>query len=316
MRRRDFLIGLGFSLAGAGRVRAQQKKIWRVAYLASGTDEQVDFFRKRMAELGYTQGDNLIIEVRAADGEFARLPAFASELLAFRPDLIVAEATPAIAAVHKLTSTIPIVMSSVTTPLEAGFVRSFAHPGGNITGVVNMFGDLTAKSFDILHLALPAARTIGILMSSNPTHKQTFELAKSGAAALGLTTVAFMAATPVDLDRTFDEIKQAKCDALYVLADPIRHRIPELAISAHIPAVFQYGRYVELGGLMSYGPDILAVIAHSADFVDKILKGANPADLPLEQPTKFEFVINLKTAKTLGLTIPESVLLLADRVVE
>jgi ABC-type uncharacterized transport system substrate-binding protein len=153
-------------------------------------------------------------------------------------------------------------------------------------------------------------------MSSNPTHARMLELANSGAKTMGLTTVSFMAQSPDDLDRTFAEIADAKCDALYVLADPFRPRIPDLAAATHIPAIYQYSRYVEVGGFMSYGPDVLAVIAHSADFVDRIFKGANPANLPLEQPTKFEFAVNLRTAKSLGLTVPESVLLLADKVIE
>jgi putative ABC transport system substrate-binding protein len=180
-----------------------------------------------------------------------------------------------------------------------------------------MFGDLTAKSLEILHRVLPDAKTIGVLMSANPTHAQLYEVAREGARAIGLFTVPFVAATPTDLELAFQKIQQEKCDALYVLADPYRPKIPELAAATHIPAIYQYGYYVEAGqGLMSYGPDIVALIAHAADLLDRILKGANPADLPVEQPTKFEFVINLKTAKALDLAIPDAVVLQADIVIE
>jgi putative tryptophan/tyrosine transport system substrate-binding protein len=154
-------------------------------------------------------------------------------------------------------------------------------------------------------------------MSANPTHAQLYEVASKGARMIGLSTVPFVAATPADLERVFLEIKQAKCDALFALADPYRPKIPILAAATQIPAIYQYGYFVETGeGLMSYGPDVVALIAHAADPLHKILKGANPAELPVEQPTKFEFVLNLKTAKALGLAVPESVLLMADKVVE
>ena len=317
MKRRTFLIGCGLSLAGAYGSLAQQQRVWRVAYLSSGAiGQQIEVFRKRMGELGYVEGNNLRIETRSAEGNYRRLPTLANELINLDPDVIVAEATPAIAAVQKRTVKIPIVMATVTDPIGSGFAKSFSHPGGNLTGSAPMFGDLAAKSFDILHLVLPNARKVAILMSSNPTHARMLKSANSGAQTMGLTTVSFMARSPDDLDRTFTEIADAKCDALYVLADPFRPRIPDLAAATHIPAIYQYGAYVEIGGFMSYGPDVLAVIAHSADFVDRIFKGADPANLPLEQPTKFEFAVNLKTAKSLGLTVPESVLLLADKVIE
>jgi putative ABC transport system substrate-binding protein len=230
--------------------------------------------------------------------------------------VIVAEATPAIAAVQRETSSIPIVMSPSTDPIGSGFVKSFAHPGGNITGSANMFGDLTAKTLEFLHLVVPNARTVAVLMSSNPTHAPLFEVARTGAQRLGLTALPFVAPTPADLERLFGEIRKANCDALYVLADPYRPIIAELAISARLPSVYQYSLFVDIGGLMSYGPDVLSIFKRAAAYVDKIIKGASPADLPVEQPTKFDFVLNLKTAKVLGLSISDSVILLADKVVE
>jgi putative ABC transport system substrate-binding protein len=317
MRRRDFLGILGGAAGWPLAARAQQQKIWRIGCLSSGLPNSLDSFRWRMTELGYVEGKNLIVYARAAEGRYDRLPDFAKEIVDLHPDAIVAEATPAIAAAQRATKTIPIVMAPATDPIGSGFVESFARPGGNITGVANMFGDLTAKSLEVLHRVLPDARIVAVLMSANPTHAQLYEVASNGARMIGLSTVPFVAATPADLDRVFLEIKQAKCDALYALADPFRPKIPELAAATRIPAIYQYSYFVETGGgLMSYGPDIVALIAHAADSLDKIFKGANPAELPVEQPTKFEFVLNLKTARALGIPLPESIVLLADKVVE
>jgi putative ABC transport system substrate-binding protein len=317
MRRRQFIGLVGGAVAWPLAVRAEQQKIWRVGCLSSGLPDSLDSFRQRMAELGYVEGKNLIVDARAAEGRYDRLPGLAKNIVDLHPDAIVAEATPAIAAAQGATKTIPIVMAPATDPIGSGFVESFAHPGGNITGVVNMFGDLTAKSLEILHRVLPDAKLIAILMSANPTHAQLYEVASNGARIIGLSTAPFVAATPADLDHVFLEIKQAKCDALYALADPFRPKIPELAAATRIPAIYQYGYFVETaGGLMSYGPDIVALIAHAADSLDKIFKGTNPAELPVEQPTKFEFILNLKTAKALGLVLPESIALMADKVLE
>lgn len=318
MRRRDFIAILGgAAVTGPLVARAQQQKSWRIGCLSSGRLDSLDSFRRRIAEMGYIEGKNLTVDSRAAEGQYDRLPGLAKEIVDLHPDVIVAEATPAIAAVQRATKSIPIVMAPSTDPIGSGFVDSFARPGGNITGVANMFGDLTAKSFDFLHRVLPNAKTVAVLMSANPTHAKLYEVASKGARAIGMSTLPFIAATPTDLDRVFAEIKQARCDALYTLADPYRPKIPELAASIQIPAIYQYGYYVETGGgLMSYGPDVLALIAGAADYVDRIFKGANPAVLPIEQPTKFEFVLNLKTAKVLGLTLPESIVLMADKVVE
>jgi putative ABC transport system substrate-binding protein len=270
-----------------------------------------------MVELGYLEGKNLVFDTRAADGNYSRLPDLAKEIVDLHPDAIVAEATPAIAAAQRATTTIPIVMAPATDPIGSGFVQSFARPGGNITGVANMFGDLTAKSLEILQRVLPNAKLVAVLMSANPTHAHLYEVARDGARAIGLSTVPVVAATPTDLDRAFLEIKQAKCHALYALADPYRAQIPALAAQARIPAIYQYSYFVENGGgLMSYGPDVVAMIAHAADMLDKIFKGISPAELPVEQPTKFEFALNLKVAKALGLTLPETILLSADKVIE
>lgn len=318
MRRRDFIAILGgAAVTWPLAARAQPQKSWRIGCLSSGRLESLDTFRRRMTDLGYIEGKNLTVDSRAAEGQYDRLPGLAKEIVDLHPDVIIAEATPAIAAAQRETKSVPIVMAPATDPIGSGFVDSFARPGRNITGVANMFGDLTAKSLDFLHRVLPNAKKIAVLMSANPTHAQLYEVASKGARAIGMSTLPFVAATPTDLDRVFAEIKQARCDALYALADPYRPKIPELAASAQIPAIYQYGHYVETGGgLMSYGPDVLALIARAADYVDRIFKGASPAVLPVEQPTRFEFILNLKTAKALGLALPESIVLMADKVVE
>ena len=316
MRRRDFILGSA-AVIWPLAARAQQQRSWRVGCLSSGRLDSLDSFRRRMTDLGYIEGKNLTVDSRAAEGRYDRLPGLAKEIVDLHPDAIVAEATPAFAAAQRATKSIPIVMAPSTDPIGSGFVDTFARPGRNITGVANMFGDLTAKSLEILHRVLPDAKAIAVLMSANPTHAQLYEVANKGARAIGMSTLPFVAATPTDLDRVFAEIKRAGCDALYALADPYRPKIPELAAAIQIPAIYQYGVFVEIGGgFMSYGPDVVALIAHAADYVDKIFKGANPAVLPVEQPTRFEFVLNLKAAKALGLALPESIVLMADKVVE
>jgi len=317
MKRREFIAGLGAAMASPVGVSAQQQKIWRIGYLDSGPlDVGLVVFRQQMADQGYVEGKSFVIDAREALGRYDLLPGLAKEIISGSPDVIVAVATPAIAAVQRETASIPIVMSPATDPIGSGFVKSFARPGGNITGFANMFGDLTAKSLEILHLVVPNAKTVAVLMSSNPTHASLFEVARTGAQRIGLTALPYVAPTPADLERVFLEIKKANCDALYVLADAYRPIIAELAASAQLPSIYQYSLFVDIGGLMSYGPDVLNIFRRAAVYVDKIIKGAKAADLPVEQPTKFDFVLNLKTAKALGLSIPESVVVLADKVIE
>lgn len=319
MRRRQFLGVVGGAAAWPLTATAQQGRVWRVGYLIPtflDADGLLGAFVKEMSSLGYTEGINLILDKRAAEGHNDRLPALANELVALRPDAIVAVATPAVAAAQRATSKIPIIMTPATDPIGSGFVQSFAHPGGNLTGLANMYGDLTAKLLEVLHLIVPDARKICVLMSSNPTHPPLYKVASAAAEAIGLSTIPIVASTAADLDQAFQEIEKNHCDAVYVLADPIRPNIVSLAAAARIPAVYQIGEFVEAGGLASYGPNLKILFTRSAHYVDSILKGRNPADLPVEQPTKFELVINLKTAKSLGLSIPESVVFLADKVIE
>jgi putative ABC transport system substrate-binding protein len=279
--------------------------------------EVLENIRASFKGLGYEEGKNLIIDLRDAGGRYGDLPKLVAELIALRPDLIIAEATPAIAAAQKATSTIPIIMAPASDPVGSGFVKSFTHPGGNITGVANMFGDATTKTLDIIRQVFPTAKKLGILISSNPTHPAFAEVAERAADAAGLSTSRFVAPNPEDLERAFSEMRAAGCQAVYVLADPPRPALPAIALRAGLPTIFQVSSYVLLyDGLMSYGPNVKSFFTMAVGFADKVIKGADPRDLPVEQPTTFEFMINMRTARALGVAIPDQILSLADRVIE
>jgi putative tryptophan/tyrosine transport system substrate-binding protein len=305
------------SIAIATAVNAESSRPWRVGLVTSGQgDRIIGWFREAFKAKGYLEGKDLIIELREAKGHYALLPGLVEELVALKPDVIIAEATPAVAAAQRVTSTIPIIMSPSTDPIGSNFVKSFAKPGGNITGVANMFSDLTAKTLDIVRLLFPKVQRIGVLTSNNPVHPAMAEVAASAASVIGIAAQRYVALNPEDLDKAFAEMQAASCEIVYVLADPPRQILPSIALKYELPTVYQVTNYPDLGGLMAYGPDIKALFVLAADYVDRVLKGAHPADLPVQQPTKFEFVINLQTAKALHLAIPEQVLLLADRVIE
>jgi putative tryptophan/tyrosine transport system substrate-binding protein len=313
--RRLALVGC-FSIV-ARTTLAQTGRTWRVAFLASGRAGVTGPLIKRtLQSLGYEEGKNLIFDVREANGHYAELPELMQQLLMLRPDVIVAEATPAIAVAQKATSAVPIVMSPSTDPVGSGFVQSFAKPGGNITGVANMFGDLTTKTLDIIRLVFPDSKKMGVLISNNPTHSALFEIARDAAAKIGVSAKRFVAPNPEDMDGAFSQMRAAGCEVAYVLADPIRPTLPSIALKYRMPSVYQVNTYAESDGLMSYGPDVLALFVKTAQYVDRILKGGRPAEMPVEQPTQFIFVVNLRTAKALGLTIPERILLMADKVIE
>jgi putative tryptophan/tyrosine transport system substrate-binding protein len=324
MKRRDFIgvIG-GTTIAWPLIAFAQQSssKLWRVAYLYPGTIENspdrvwFDIFRAEMRELGYIEGKNVVIDHRDAGGEDERLPSMVRELIALRPDVIVAIATAAIAAAQHATSTIPIVMAG-TEPVGLGFVKSLAHPGGNITGTANMFGDSIGKSVELLHSIVPSAKRIAVLMSTNSSHPRLYELVDAAAKTLDLEVVRVMAPTPSDLEHAFERMRQENCDALFVLADPTRPAIVTLAARSMMPAFYQFSAFVDLGGLASYGVDLKTIHRKVAQYVGKIFKGADPAELPVEQAVVFELALNLKTAASLGLTIPPGVVARADKVID
>ncbi len=287
MRRREFITILGGLAATSPLVaRAQQEKIWRIGWLTPGTITPLfDIFRQQLKELGYVEGKNLVIEKREAEGQFQRLPILVQELIEFRPDVIVTGASPATAAAQSASSTIPIVMLSVNDPIGSGFVRSLARPGGNITGVANMFGDTMGKTVEILHSLVPDARKVAVLLSSNAIHPGQYELARTASEAIGLSTVPILASTPGDLKEAFQKILGARCEALFVLADnPIRPSIVSLAAETKIPAIYQFKEYAAAGGLISYGASNSEIFKRGAHFVDRIFKGASPGDIPVEQP--------------------------------
>jgi putative ABC transport system substrate-binding protein len=319
-------IGAGMLTTPFASLGQQQSKVARIGYLAgsSMTDNAryVQVFREGLHELGYVEGKNLVIEYRWAEGNFERLPDLAAELVRLRVDVIVAVGDPVILAAKQATSTIPIVMASVGDPVGRGFVASLARPGGNITGVSNLAVALTGKWLESLKQIVPTLSQVAVLRNAaNPTHALFWAEAQSAAPSLGLKLQDVEVRTPDDLDGAFASIIRERSAALVVLPDPLlaavlRGRIAAHAMRNRLPAMCTFKEQAEAGGLLSYGPSLPVNYRHAATYVDKILKGAKPADLPVEQPTKFELVINLKTAKALGLTIPQALLLRADEVIQ
>jgi putative ABC transport system substrate-binding protein len=275
----------------------------------------LDAFRLKLKDLGFDEGRNLDLYVRWANDDYALLPGLASELVSLAPDVIVSATTNATLALQRATSSIPIVMVSIGDPIGSGLVKSLAKPGGNITGLSNQSVDSTAKTLELLHVAFPNAKRIAVLIAPlNPTHEGTVKEAYVAAGTLGMTIIPVTTRSLDDLGDVFAKMHSENCDALFIIAHP--GRIVELANEWRLPAIYQSGDLVDMGGWLSYGPDYHEQVRQAAVYVDRILKGANPADLPVEQPTKFELAINLKTTKLLRLTIPESILARADKIIE
>ena len=327
--RRKILLSLGFgTLSVAIPSLAQQSaKVPRVAFLGAGSPKSsgtlFDKFRKGLHDLGYIEGKNIVIDVRWAEGNTERLPGLAAELIVLKPNVIVGNA-PAVRAVKQLTNTIPIVMTSVADPVGFGWITSLAHPGGNITGM-STAGDLDMdlKRVQLLRSVAPKATRIANLWQppTDPTrHPQTIKKFQDGAQTLGVTLLPVSANTPEEFNGAFAMIAKLKATAIivgnYIVFSVHRKEIAELAAEHRLPAIYSSGEYVEAGGLLSYGVNGEYLHEHAATFVDKILKGAKPSDLPVEQATKFEMVVNMKTAKAMGITIPQEILLRADRVIE
>ncbi len=298
--------------------------IHRLGILSGGpaTARPIEAFRQGLRELGWIEGRNIVIEQRFADGRTDRLPALAAELIALKVDVIAAGPTPPAVAAKNATGTIPIVMLGTAEPVELGLIASLARPGGNITGLswsVNL--EIIGKGLELLKQALPRARHVAILWnSSNPAHVIAVREVKLSARSTGLELLLLDLRGPDEFDRAFATMAKQRVDAVLVVADTLfashRTRIAELEARHGLPSMHGLLQDVEAGSLMSYGPDLVAVYRRGAFFVDKILKGAKPADLPVEQPTKYDLVINLKTAKALGLAIPPSLLLRAAHVIE
>ena len=332
MRRRDFIGGIVLGFVAAPRaVDAQQAgNVPRIGYLATGSLETpearrvVDAFRQGLRERGYVEGQNIVIEYRAADGNIERFPGLAAELVRLKVDVIVAPSVPAARAAQQATTTIPVVAPVMGDPVGDGLVTSLARPGGNITGLTFLGPELVPKRMQLLKEALPGISRVAVLWQpdafSERTTKDMFREMEGAAGAVGVELRFVDVRGADELDRAFSAITAELANALVVFPSPIlfneRRRVVDLAAKYRLPSMFGWREGVELGGLISYGARIDDLFRRSATFVDKILKGAKPGDLPVEQPTKFELVINLKTAKTLGLTVPPSVLARADEVIE
>ena len=322
--------GAVLALAALGAVplsslAQQARKIWRVGLLSPGFSlsnlDPRNLFQQRMHELGYVEGKNLVMERRFADNKLERLPGLAIELVRLKVDVIVAAAIAATSAARKATSTIPIVMLHAGDPIGAGLVASLARPGGNVTGTTSMIPELGAKQVQLIRELVPRIAKLGVLV--NPTNAGTAQWLANvtdAARSFNIRLVTAKVTRAEDFQQAHTMLRDARSDGLLVLGDPLifgnRARIMEFAASARLPASYDLGQIVRDGGLLSYGTVFAEHYAMGADYVDKILRGAKPVDLPVEQPRKFEMVINLKTAKALGITIPQSLLVRADEVIQ
>jgi putative ABC transport system substrate-binding protein len=320
------VLGLALVLAFAATVPAGAQppdKVWRVAWLSPAVPRSAAHYQaleQRLRELGYVEGRNLVIDFRTAEGKFERLPELAAELVGRQPHVLVAQATPGALAAKNATRTIPIVIAAIADPVAVGIVTNMARPGGNITGVSLLNVELSGKALQLLKEAVPSlSRPAVLLNEQNPSHAEIMKATRAAAATLGVTLQPLDVRKPDDLPRAFDAITRQRADGLLVLPDPVSlaHRKPivDFATSRRLPAMHPFREMVDEGGLLCYGPNLRANLRTAADYVDRILKGARPGDLPIAQATKFDLVVNLKTAKALGLTIPQAILVRADGVV-
>jgi putative ABC transport system substrate-binding protein len=333
MDRRTFIGAAGVSFLAASLVAQAQQvaKIYRIGFLSlrAGPAAQDEAFVQGLRELGYTVGRNVVIEYRWAGNDSARLRPLAEDLVRLNVDVIVASATPAIQAAMRATSTIPIVMATSPDPVGTGLVANLSHPGGNVTGVSIQSSDLAQKRVQILREIVPGVTRIAVLGQTGPRARLSqgqgsaeimVTEARSAGRQLGIEVTAHIIIGTDELAGTFAAIKRERSQALLLQGGPLtyEHRAAIVAMAARerLPDMYDIRDFVDAGGLVSYGPDLQERYRRAAWYVDKILKGAKPADLPVEQPTKIELVINLKTAKALGLTIPQSLLLRADEVIQ
>ena len=328
MRRREVILALSGVAALSGWAQAQQgTKTLRIGYLGSASLVQsrrvLGAFQQRLRQLGHVEGQTIIIEYRFADGEHDRLPQLATELVNEGVSLLVAAPSQAVVAARDATNVIPIVMIAGPDPVSLGWMDSLARPSGNLTGITFTVGVETfAKELELLMEVAPAVRRVAVLFNpaSSPAHPLIIERIKAASEALGVSLRLVEAGGPAEFDAAFREIESLSPDAILVVPDNsyLREagRLADFANRARLPSIYQVRWPVEAGGLMSYGPNAADQWARAAEYVDKLLKGAKPSDLPIQQPTKFDLVINLKTAKALGLTIPPTLLARADEVIE
>ena len=325
MRRREFITLLGGMVAWPLPLRAQQPaKVPRIGFLrfgpASAYADRVEALRTGLRNLGYVEGKSIVIEFRWAD-RVDQLPEFAAELARMNVDAIFAMSSTEVEATRQATKTIPIVFATHADPVGLGHVASLARPGGNITGLTVILSDLVAKELEILKEAVPQATRVGVLFSPTaPSHRPVVQAVETAGEKLRVQLVMVPARTVEDFEGAFSTMSREHVGGFVVVDAPLtvshRQRLAELALTHRLPGMFGTKENVEAGGLMSYGPDFNDLVRRAATYIDKILKGAKPADLPVEQASKYELVINLKTAKAIGLTLSEAFLLRADKVIE
>jgi putative ABC transport system substrate-binding protein len=325
MKKKISALALGASLfALCMSVHAQQPgKIPRIGILgaSSASLSQIEAFRQGLRDFGYIEGQTVTIESRWAEGKFDQLPDLAAELVRLRVDVIFAAAAPAIKAASQATKTIPIVFEMLADPVSAGFVSSLAKPGGNLTGVAGLAPELSGKRLELLKEIVPRLKRVAILGNpSNPNFRSVLTETETAASALGLQLQVLEVKEPAKLQSAFSAMNKGRAEALSILPDPMlvseQKRIIDLAAKGRLPAIYGTSVTVEAGGLIAYSPSPSQMFRRVAYYIDRILKGAKPADLPVEQPIKFELVINLKAAKQIGLTIPLNVLARADKVIK
>jgi putative ABC transport system substrate-binding protein len=326
MGRRRFIATTACGLLVAPfAVEAQERKVYRVGFLLQASPPLPGFqfiSAKALQNLGYIEGRNIVFDRRWAEGRNERFPVLAAELVALKPDVIVTDSTPAGVAAMRATATIPIVLMNVSDPVGSGLVASLARPGGNITGVTDFGTELSVKGVDLLRTVVPKAKIFAVLMSDNPVHPSQLKAIEDAAKTIGITVVPILVRSQEEFVRGFASMTQKKAGAMILLGgapfstEAQRDNILALAAKTKVPGMYPSRWFVDAGGLLSYGPSTLHKWALGADYIDKILKGAKPGDLPVQQPKEFELAINLRTAKALRLTLPPSLLVRADHIIE
>ncbi len=325
MKRREFITLLGGVAATWPLAASAQSKTPRIGFMGNSTAaleaNLVDAFREGLREHGYEEGRNIVIEYRWADGNYERFPALVAELIAAKVEVIVTAGTPAALAMKNATTTVPLVMVAVGDPVGTGLVPSLARPGANLTGLSSVAPDLEGKRLQLLREVVPALSHVAMFINSlNPFHVSSMRQARAAAQTMGIKLQLHDIRKSEDLDDAFAAIRKERPDAVLILADRVflhnRERMIDFIKEQRLPNVNAYKELVEVGGLMSYGPSYEDMHKRAAIYVDKILKGAKPADLPIEQPSKFTFIVNLKAAKALGVTVPSQLLGLADELID
>jgi putative ABC transport system substrate-binding protein len=324
MNRRDTVLALLAIAAPSLTLAQKSEKVYRIGFLLppreAGGRPHLDGFRKGLQEFGYVEGKNVAIDVRFAEDDLSRLPGLAADMVRQNPDVIVTASPPGVRAVKDATRTIPIVIAAVYDPVGQGFVESLGRPGGNITGLSVQYEDTIPKLLELIKAVVPVTTKIAVLKTVDPSHDIFVTRISALSRPIQIQIVPIEVRAPSDLADAFSGIGEGRNEALMVLPHPIFNtrsdEVVRLAAARRVPAIYPFRSYAEAGGLMSLGIDLPASFRRAAYFVDRILKGAKPADLPMEQPNTIDLVVNVKSAKALGITVPQSVLLRADQVIE